>query len=278
MSAAGGQTLSQLQAKYDTLRDVIAQMETAMVAFSGGIDSTLLLKVAHDELGSNVVAVTANSCFLAQGELDEAKEFCAGEGIEHVVLELDPLNVEGLASNPPDRCYICKKHIFQAFVDEAKKRNISHLLDGSNVDDLGDYRPGRKALKQLQIESPLINCGFNKNDIRMLAFSMRIEYWDKPAHACLASRFEVGHQLTYEGLQMVDRAEKLLTQAGLEQVRARVHGGKLVRIEVADDEMDDLYNLATTTNLVEEIRALGFRYVAMDLEGYRMGSMNLAEK
>ena len=280
--AGAPNTLSRLQEKYDGLRANLEQMGSALIAFSAGVDSTVLLKVAHDVLGSKAAAVTARSCFDPQRELDEAQEFCADEGIEHFVIDIDPLAVPNVASNPPDRCYLCKRELFSSFKELAAEHGYEHVCDGSNIDDAGDYRPGRRAVEELGVESPLLDAGFGKDDIRVLGLSLGIPNWSKPSFSCLATRFATGTTITREVLEMVDRAEQLLIDAQFEQVRVRVHEvgavesrGYLARIEVGADEMEDLCEMAANTDLAAQMHEAGFAFVTFDLDGYRKGSANL---
>lgn len=248
-------------------------MGSALVAFSGGIDSMTLLKVVHEELGSNCVAATMRSCLMAKSELEDARAFCQAEGIELYMISLDPMGFSGFAENTQNRCYICKKAMFDAMKALAVEKGFDHVCEGSNVGDLSDFRPGMTALEELGIESPLLEVGMDKEEIRVLAISIGIQDWDKPSSACLASRIPTGEPITLEKLEMVEQAETLLCDRGFEQIRVRVHGG-LARIEVGSDELDDLYQLGFDDGFLQAMHRIGFRYVTFDPEGYRRGSSN----
>ena len=270
---SNAETLSVLQKKYDQLRANIAKMGSIAIAFSGGVDSTLLLKVAHEELGSNAIAITARSCSFPARELNEAIEYCEEEGIEQIIVDSEELEIDGFAQNPPNRCYLCKRELLGKINDIANERGLAVVAEGSNTDDLGDYRPGRAAVEEMGVRSPLLEVGLGKDDIRVISLSLGLETWDKPSFACLTSRFPYGETITREKLAMVDRAEQMLLDAGFEQVRVRMHGA-MARIEVPADELEDLFELSRTTDFVAKMHELGFNYVAMDLDGYRTGSMN----
>ncbi|MGI6217406.1 MAG: ATP-dependent sacrificial sulfur transferase LarE [Coriobacteriales bacterium] len=266
-------TLSQVQAKYDQLRVDVAELGNLAVAFSGGVDSTLLLKVAHEELGSNAVAITARACTFPEREFEVTREFCEENGIQQFVVDIDPFSVEGFEDNPSNRCYLCKKYIFENIFEVAKEHGIEHVAEGSNLDDDLDYRPGHQAILELGAISPLLNAGLTKDDIRIISMSLGLETWDKPSFSCLATRFPYGEKLTLEKLDKVDKAEQVLFDAGFEQVRVRVHGD-IARIEIMPVEMEDLVEPEQRKEVVEKFHDLGFKFVAMDLDAYRTGSMN----
>lgn len=259
--------------KYDLLKKYLLQLESVAVAFSSGVDSTFLLKVAHQVLGDNAVAVTAQSCSFPARELNEAKAFCEKECIKQIIVQSEELEIDGFCKNPINRCYLCKKELFEKIIKIAEENNIKNIAEGSNTDDDGDYRPGLQAVAELGIKSPLRYAGLNKNEIRILSKELGLNTWDKQSFACLSSRFVYGEEITKEKLNMVDKAEQLLLDLGFHQVRVRIHG-KIARIEVLPKEFAKLIDDQNRTRIVEELEKLGFSYISMDLKGYRTGSMN----
>ena len=255
------------------LKKLLREMDGAVVAFSSGVDSTFLLRVAHEELGERVVAVTARSHTFPKRELDEAVAFCRAEGVRHEVIDSEELDIPGFAENPPDRCYHCKRELFSKLLAFAYANGLAAVLEGSNLDDDGDYRPGRRAIKELGIRSPLHEAGLSKAEIRALSREMGLPTSDKPSFACLASRFPYGERITAGALERVERAEQWLLDAGLglKQLRVRSHGA-LARIEVPSDAIPRL--AARAAEIAAAFKELGFSYVALDLLGYRTGSMN----
>jgi len=262
-----------LQNKLNTLKKRIMQMEGIAVAYSGGVDSTFLLKVGHDILKEKVVAVTARSAANPERVCLAAVDFARKTGVTHVVIEVDELAIEGFSNNPVNRCYLCKKSLFIKIWEIARARGIPCVLDGTNSDDSGDYRPGMQALTELGVVSPLQEAGMSKDDIRKLSREMDLPTWNKPAFACLFSRFPYGHSITRAGLQAVDEAEQFLIDSGFEQVRVR-HHGDMARIEVSAQERNKFFNADFMDKVYENFRRLGFIYVTLDLKGYRTGSMN----
>lgn len=264
---------SGLLEKYEALKAYFRDMGSAAVAFSGGVDSTFLLNAAHEALGEYAVGITAASCIIPSQELKDAEEFCRKWGIRHMVLNNDPLKIEGFAENPPDRCYICKKSIFKEMIRVASENGFGQVVEGSNLDDDGDYRPGMKAIKELGVKSPLKEIGFTKAGIRKVSEWLHLPTWNKPSLACLASRVPYGDVITKEKLEMVEKAEQILHDKGFSQLRVRLHG-ELARIELMPEEfsvfMKDEMRLAVTA----ELKALGFTYVTLDTYGYRTGSLN----
>ncbi|MCD8119196.1 MAG: ATP-dependent sacrificial sulfur transferase LarE [Lachnospiraceae bacterium] len=259
--------------KYHRLQEYFRHAGSAVIAFSGGVDSAFLLKAAHDELGDRALAVTAASPLFPERELNEAEAFCKKEGIRQVVFPSNEMEIEGFRGNPKNRCYLCKHALFDEIMKIAAEHGIPHVCEGSNLDDEGDYRPGLKAIRELGIESPLRTCGFTKAEIRALSKELGLPTWDKQSFACLASRFVYGETISEERLQMVDRAEQLLLDLGFQQVRVRIHGD-MARIEVGPDEIAKLLEEKTRIKIEKELKSYGFSYVAVDLKGYRMGSMN----
>ncbi|MBQ7666526.1 MAG: ATP-dependent sacrificial sulfur transferase LarE [Kiritimatiellae bacterium] len=263
-----------LSAKLDSLRASLRDLGSAVVAFSAGVDSSFLLRMAHEALGDRVVAVTARSRSFPAREIDEAAAFCRAEGVRHAILDSEELDVPGFAENPPDRCYHCKKALFGKMLAFARENGLAAVLEGSNLDDDGDYRPGRRAIRELGIRSPLHEAGLAKTDIRALSREMGLSTADKPSFACLASRFPSGERITADGLDRVGRAEEWLRGAfpGIGQLRVRCHGGSLARIEVAPAEIPRI--AARAGDVAAALRAIGFTYVSLDLQGYRTGSLN----
>jgi uncharacterized protein len=262
--------------KLDALRSALRDFGSAAVAFSAGVDSTFLLRVAHEVLGDRVMAVTARSRSFPAREIDEAAAFCRAEGVRHVILDSEELDVPGFAENPPDRCYHCKKALFGKMLEFARENGLAAVLEGSNLDDDGDYRPGRRAIRELGVRSPLHEAGLTKAEIRALSRKMGLQTADKPSFACLASRFPYGERITAEGLDRVGRAEDWLRGAfpDIGQLRVRCHGGTVARIEVAPADISRL--AARAADIAVAFHAIGFTYVSLDLQGYRTGSLNEA--
>ena len=264
--------------KVETLTAELRSMVSVCIAFSGGIDSTLLAKVAHDTLGDQMAAVTILSRFVPQREVSEAAAWCAAEGIRHKTISVDELTIPHFCENPPDRCYHCKHALFARMLDWSREQGYAALVEGSNLDDEGDYRPGMRAIAELGIRSPLRSAGFTKHDIREAARGLGIPYWDKPPAACLASRIPYGEAITAEKLAMVERAEEYLHHEGFTQLRVRMHGSKgtVARVEVPEKDIARLMEHETRVKFTRYFRELGFAYVAVDTTGFRSGSMNEA--
>ena len=260
-----------LESKFENLKEYIKSLESVAVAFSSGVDSTFLLKMAHNLLGDKVIAVTAKSCSFPKRELNEAVEFCKKENIKHIIVESEELDIEGFRKNPINRCYLCKRELFEKIINIAEKEGIKNIIEGSNTDDDGDYRPGLQAIKELNIKSPLRYANLTKKDIRELSKRLNLKTAQKQSFACLSSRFPYGEEINEEKLLMVDKAEQFLLDLGFHQVRVRIHNN-LARIEVGVDEFDNL--ILNREKIVSEFNKIGFIYVSMDLKGYRTGSMN----
>ena len=259
--------------KLAQLKALLKKLGSVVVAFSGGVDSTFLLKVAQEVLRDKVLAVTIDSNSFAKKELREANVFCEQQGIVQEVCKFNELDVEGFCQNPPNRCYICKKALFENLLEIAKEHKIAFVVEGSNIDDEGDYRPGMQAVKELGICSPLREVGLTKQEIRQLSRNYGLAVWNKPSSACLSSRFAYGEHITREKLKMVEQAEQFLQDLGFTQVRVRVHGS-LARIEVLSEEIPQLMLQDNRKRIAEKLKEYGFSYVTMDLCGYRIGSMN----
>lgn len=263
-----------LEAKCALLEAEFRRLRRVAVAFSGGIDSAFLLAVARNVLVDDCIAVTARLCGMPPADDSDAKSFCESRRIRRVVFDFDEIGVPGFSENPPDRCYLCKKALFSRIKSEAAAMGFGTVCEGSNADDRGDYRPGRRALAELGVLSLLDACGFTKADVRAAARSHGIPFFDKPSSACLASRFSYGERITRERLAAVGMAEGLLKEIGCTgAVRVRVHGG-IARIETSPDDMPRV--VAARGRVAEGLKSLGFTYVALDLGGYRTGSMNEA--
>ena len=264
---------AELSEKHKALKDHLAKLGAVAVAFSGGVDSTLLLSVAADVLGDNAVAITARAQMIPAREIREASEFCTERGIRHVVMDIDALSIPGFAENPVDRCYFCKSALFARIMDQAAHLGIPYVAEGTNTSDLGDYRPGLKALGELKVDSPLLAAGLSKADVRALSRKLGLPTWDKPSYACLASRIPYNETITAEKLRSVECAEDALMNAGFHQVRCRAHGN-LARIEAAPEQRAALMDALISTGLSERIHDAGFAYVTIDADGYRTGSLN----
>lgn len=259
--------------KYENLLDILRKHGKLAVAFSGGVDSTLLLYAAKQALGDNVIAFTEASEFFPGREKEEAEQFCKEHGIRQIFPGYSMLETEGVAQNPKNRCYLCKKALFSKLLALAKEQGFDAVAEGSNLDDLGDYRPGMQAIEELGILSPLREAQLTKEEIRQLSKKFGLPTWNKPSFACLASRFVYGETITEEKLHMVDAAEELLLSLGFTQFRVRIHQ-TMARIEVLPEQFGLLLQEHVRQKITEQLRDLGFSYVTMDLSGYRTGSMN----
>lgn len=262
-----------VEEKYNRLKAYLQELDSVVIGFSGGVDSSFLATVARQVLGEKAVAITVQSVFNPTAETEFAAQFATQLGIGHEILKVDVLGVKHVAENPPDRCYYCKKAIFSLLKQEAAKRGIKTVADGSNMDDLGDYRPGMKALAELEIKSPLRSAELTKADIRELSHKLGIITWNKPSAACLASRIPYGEILTEEKLARVEAAEEFLAKFGCRQLRVRCHYN-LARVEVGQEDFAKLLDHAIRSEITAYLRKLGFLYVTLDLQGYRTGSLN----
>jgi uncharacterized protein len=264
---------SRIKNKLSKLHDIIDSFGKLAIAFSGGVDSTFLLKIAHDRLGEGVTAITVNSQLISPDEIAVARDFITEEKINHIILSIDIFKNDDVIANPPNRCYHCKLDVFSTIREFAASKGIAYVADGSNHDDRDDYRPGMRALRELAIRSPLMEAGFTKDEIRTTARDMGLSAWDKPANPCLATRIPCGTAITKEMLETIYRAEQYLRELGFRSVRVR-HHGNLARIEVPADDRRLFLDGALSMKVAERFKSLGFIYITLDIEGYRMGSMN----
>ncbi len=264
---------NELNEKYNNLKTYISKFKSAAIAYSSGTDSTFLLKTAQEVLNNNVIAITASSCSFPKRELDEAIVFCKENNIRHYIVMSEELDIEGFSKNPLNRCYLCKKELFTKIKKIAKENNIENILEGTNKDDEGDYRPGMLAIQELGIKSPLRYAKLTKQEIRILSEELNLPTSNKPSFACLASRFVYGEEITKEKLQMVDKAEQLLLDLGFKQVRVRIHN-LMARIELNETDFQKIIKQNIRQKIIKEFKKLGFTYISLDLQGYRTGSMN----
>jgi uncharacterized protein len=262
-----------LSEKLELLKKMLSEIGSMLVAYSGGKDSTFLLKVASSVLRDKLTAATANSEIYPSRELEEAKKRASLLGVKHIVINTNELDNENFASNPPQRCYFCKKELFSKLTGLAKQYQLNYVADGSNYDDLTDFRPGMKAASEFEVRSPLKEVMLTKEEIRILSKEMNLPTWDKPSQPCLATRFPYGATITREKLSRVELAEEFLTRFGVKQLRVRVHGD-IARIEVPRGDMHIFLNEDISKEIAERFKALGYSYITLDIRGYRMGSMN----
>ena len=264
----------QIKEKHERMKEVFRTMGKVLVAYSGGVDSTLLLGVAQDTLDrGNVLAVTSLSPLYPERELDHAKKVVQSVGAKHLLVESNELEIKGFSKNPSNRCYFCKKELFKKLSELAKTEGIHFIVEGSTLDDDKDHRPGSQAIKELGIRSPLKEVGFTKLEVRELSKALGLPTWDKPSFACLASRFPYGEEITAKALEMVAESEDFLFGLGFKQVRVR-HYGNLARIEILKDEMKHLMKGSLRDEVVSHLKGVGYKYVTLDLQGFRSGSMN----
>ncbi|MCB7128308.1 MAG: ATP-dependent sacrificial sulfur transferase LarE, partial [Candidatus Brocadiales bacterium] len=257
--------------KLKTLKGIISDLDSVVVAFSGGVDSTLLAKLSHDVLGEKALAVTASSETYPPHELEAAKRLAKEIGITHLIIETKELEIEGFSDNPPERCYFCKSELFGKLRDIAESEGYASVADGANLDDTQDYRPGSKAAEELGVRSPLKEAGMTKDDIRVVSEELGLTTWDKPAYACMSSRFPYGEEITLEGLARVSAAEDFLREMGFGQFRVR-HHRTIARLELAPEDFSTAMD--KRTEIIDKLKEIGYTYVTLDLQGYRTGSMN----
>ncbi|MCD6451081.1 MAG: ATP-dependent sacrificial sulfur transferase LarE [Acidobacteria bacterium] len=262
-----------LSAKEKRLKEIIEGYGSLVVAFSGGVDSSYLTYIAHQVLGERMLAITADSPTYPVHELKEAKEFAKKWSIPHKVINSNELDVPKFRENPEDRCYYCKKELLTSLIEIAKEEGFSFVAEGSTLDDLSDFRPGRRAISELGVKSPLIEAGLSKEEVRNLSRKAGLSTWNKPSFACLASRFPYHHPITKEKLVMVERAEEVLRELGFHQFRVR-HHQELARIELESEDIKRAVSPEVKRKIVKAFKEIGYHFIALDLEGYRQGSMN----
>ena len=257
--------------KLEQLKELIKSYGSLAVAFSGGVDSAFLLKVASEVIGDKLLAITVSAPVFPSDEVSFATSFCKNNGIRQIVSEYDVMQIEGFTANTENRCYICKKALFGKIREMAEGEGITIIAEGTNADDANDYRPGIKALEEMGFNSPLKDVGLAKKEIRELSREMGLVTWNNPSHACLATRIPYGEEITPEKIAMIDEAEEYLRDEGITQVRVRIHD-KMARIEALPGEFDKI--MSNKDTIYSRLEEIGFTYVSLDLKGYRTGSMN----
>lgn len=262
-----------VESKLQRLKEIISELESVLIAFSGGVDSTFLTRIARDILGERVIAVTAISPAYPRREIDEAIAIAQEIRVKHLLIESGELNIAGFSENRPDRCYYCKSALFERLRDLANRYGMRYVLDGSNYDDIGDYRPGGRAAREKGIRSPLCEAGLRKEEIRILSRDLGLRTWNKPSFACLSSRIPYNERITIEKLRQIEMAEDILRNLGFSQIRVR-HHNEIARIEILSDEFPLILDSKKRATIIEKFKVLGFLYITLDLMGYRTGSMN----
>lgn len=267
----GGRYIMTNDAKYKELIKYLKSLGKVVLAFSGGVDSTFLLKASKEALGDNVKAVTILSPYIPKWEIEEAKELVKELGVKHEIIEA-PI-IDSIKFNPEDRCYLCKTAVFNMILSIAKEQGYNYVIDGTNFDDTKDYRPGLRALKELDVKSPLLECKLTKAEIRAFSKELNLNTWDKPPYACLLTRIPYGNELREEDFIKIENAEKYMMSIGFRAIRVRCHGD-LARIEVSRSDRSKLFNEELLDTIASKIKECGFKYVTLDLQGYRVGSFN----
>lgn len=260
--------------KYERLQALLAEMGSVAIGYSGGVDSTLLVRVAHDVLGSRALAMIGRSATYPTTEFEEALAIAGTIGIRCIVVDTEETDVVKFRENPPDRCYYCKTELFTKLGAIADREGVAWIADGTITDDIGDFRPGMRAKSERNVRSPLLEAGFSKADVRELSKHLNLPTWDKPAFACLSSRFPYGMNITREHLSRIDAAETFLRTLHFRHLRVRFHDERTARIEIGQQEIDRLIDADLRERIVSRLKELGFMYVTLDLQGYRTGSMN----
>jgi uncharacterized protein len=268
-----GRAAPPIEERLERLRGIFRPMRSVLVAFSGGVDSTFVLKVAHDTIGDRVIALTTTSPTMPDDDRRTALEMAAAIGARHLVIESNELEIPGYAANPIDRCYLCKGNLFTVCAAKAGELGIDEIVDGLNLDDLRDYRPGIRAATERRVRHPLVEAELTKTDVRELSRALGLPTWDRPASPCLSSRFPYGSRITPEGLRQVEEGERVLHRMGFQVARVR-HHGEIARLEVESGEVQRLLSEPVRAEVDRELKRLGFRFVTVDLKGFRSGSLN----
>ncbi|MFO7889532.1 MAG: ATP-dependent sacrificial sulfur transferase LarE [bacterium] len=265
--------MNTVEKKYNELQKILRSLHSAVIAFSGGVDSTFLLWVAKKIFKENITAVTFKSEIIPQSEIEDAKSLTVEFGVKHIIIDSDILDHKPFISNDKERCYYCKKFIFSGLSKIAESHNLKYIIEGSNADDVHDYRPGRKVLLEMNIQSPLAQAGLTKKEIRKLSRKIGLSTWNKPALACLATRIPYGIPITVNKISRINKCEQFLLELGFKQVRVRDHDS-IARIEIPNPDLPELLKIKNSSAVVKKFKDQGFNYICADLEGYRSGSMN----